>query len=118
MKDDASVNYMDKTIADFDVKLTATECEYDGYPSVDKFEVKLPEADFLYRVGNENDVLLSSLFKAIDGADIGNVTATVTSLDETSSAEGIFNSNADWTKASIDFNDVLNVKVVCSPSAL
>lgn len=111
MKDDTSVNYMDKTIADFDVKLTATECEYDGYPSVDKFEVKLPEADFLYRVGNENDVLLSSLFKAIDGADIGNVTATVTSLDETSSAEGIFNSNADWTKASIDFNGTGPVKV-------
>ncbi len=79
---------------------------------IDKFAVKFENTDkYLYRVGNTGNVALGTLFKALDGVEIGNVTATITSLDSSSTASGIFNSNSDWTKATIDFNGTGPVEV-------
>lgn len=111
MQENASSEYMGLSLENgFYISLVTNECDFE-YPLVDKFKVKFPEADFLYRVGNEGDVLLTSLFEAIDGADIGNVTATVTTLDESASASGTPKQNADWTKAAIDFNGTGVVEV-------
>lgn len=79
--------------------------------SVDKFVSKFTNTDYLYRVGNKNNVALGSLFGAIDGAQIGNVTVTVTPLDSSSDVSGTFNANADWTKATIDFNGIGPVEI-------
>jgi len=61
---------------------------------------------FLYRVGNENNVKLSSLFDALPDVTINdeNVAITVVSLND-SNATGIFTANtSDWKKGEIDFN--------------
>jgi len=111
MKEDASVDYMDKTIADFEIQLTATECDYE-YPSVDKFAVVFPNtADYLYRVGNQNTVKLGSLFKTLDGADIGNVTVTIEPLDSAANVSGTFTPNATWQNSTIQFAGTGPVKV-------
>lgn len=74
--------------------------------NVDKFDLVFENTDdYLYRVGNANKVALGSLFKAIDGAKIGNVTATVTSLDENISVSGTYTANTtDWTQGTIQFS--------------
>lgn len=69
----------------------------------EKFDVELPNTDtYLYRAGNANAVALSSLFEAKDGAEIGNVTVSVTSAS--GNASGTYTANAsDWTKGTIKF---------------
>lgn len=80
-------------------------------PNTDKFQIKFPNTEkYLYRVGNGNAVALDSLFSAIEGADIRNVTATVTAI-EGANVSGAFTPNADWTKATIQFSGTGIVKV-------
>lgn len=111
MQDTASSEYMGASLENgFYVSLLTEECDFE-YPLVDKFKVKLPESDFLYRVGNVNNVALGTLFEAVEGADIGNVNVSVTTLDSSSDASGTFIANSDWTKATIDFNGEGPVKV-------
>lgn len=111
MQDAASSEYMGASLENgFYVSLSTEECDFE-YPLVDKFKVKLPESDFLYRVGNVNNVALGTLFEVVEGADIGNVNVSVTTLDSSSDASGTFIANSDWTKATIDFNGEGPVKV-------
>ncbi|MBO5224462.1 MAG: hypothetical protein J6C23_08125 [Clostridia bacterium] len=73
---------------------------------VDKFIAKLPEANFLYRVGNANTVSLGSLFEAIDGQSIdsASVQVTVNALND-AIVSGEFKPNtSDWTKGTIQFS--------------
>ena len=89
---------------------------------VEKFETKFT-GDFLYRVGNQNTVNLGSLFKAVDGAEIGNVSVTVEALNGTA-ASGTYTSNATWTSGTIQFSGTGVVKVTitdndyCIPTEL
>lgn len=111
MQETASSEYMGLSLENgFYAMLNTTECDFE-YPLVDKFKVKLPDNDFLYRVGNVNDVTLGTLFEAIDGAEIGNVTAEIESLDSASSADGEFKKADIWTDAAIDFSGEGPVKV-------
>ena len=91
--------------------------------SVEKFEVKLNNGDFLHRVGNQNAVKLDSLFSNIDGETIGTVSVTVEALNGTS-ASGTYTSNATWTNGTIQFSGTGVVKVTitdndyCTPTEL
>ncbi len=76
---------------------------------VKKFETKFT-GDFLYRVGNQNEVSLDSLFKAEDGAEIGTVSVTVEAINGTS-ASGTYTPNATWTEGTIQFSGTGVVKV-------
>ena len=100
----------------------------DREPEV-KFETKF-KGDFLYRVGSNsgsdgkgNIVKLNSLFKAMDGANIGNVSVTVEAIGDTT-ASGIYASNATWTNGTITFSGTGVVKVTitdddyCIPTEL
>ncbi len=79
---------------------------------VDKFTVKFPNTDtYLYRVGNTGDVALGTLFSAIEGAQIGNVTVTITSLDPETDASGTPDYKSDWTKSTINFDGAGPVEV-------
>lgn len=78
---------------------------------------------YLYRVGNQNTVALSSLFEALDGVKIGNVSVTVETVN--GNATGTYTSNdSDWTKGSIQFSGTGIVKVTitdddyCTPTEL
>lgn len=92
---------------------------------VKKFDLAFENTDkYLYRVGNANTVALGSLFKAKDGAEIGNVTIDVAALND-ASVSGVYNANAtDWTKGTIQFNGTGPVKVTikdekyCEPTVL
>lgn len=112
MKEDASTEYMNKDVADFSIKLTATECAYENYPSVDKFALKFPNtSEYIYRVGNANAIKLGSLFKALDGADIGNVTVSIEPIDSDSDVTSTYTANANWTQSTIKFEGTGSVKV-------
>lgn len=112
MRSDASADYMNQTVADFSVTLTASECAYDNYPSVDKFAVVFPNTEsYIYRVGNANAVNLGSLFKAIDGADIGNVTITIETIDPLANAAGVYTPAKEWIDGTIQFSGTGPVKV-------
>ena len=87
-----------------ELNVTVTERE-----PVHKFETKFTN-DYTYRVGNQNTVTLSSLFKAIDGAKIGEVDVEVTG----NNASGTYTANTtDWTKGTIQFSGtgIVNVTI-------
>ena len=71
----------------------------------DKFAVALYDGEpaFLYRVGNSDAVKLGSLFKAVEGAQIGNVTVTVSALDGAAVSAVYTANSADWTAATLKF---------------
>ncbi len=101
-------------ITDYDLcQVTIYTLTLTGPVDVEKFAVALPDASqTLYRVGNANAVALSSLFKALDGAEIGSVTVTVAPLNENSSAGGTYTANAsDWTGGTIRFTGTGPVRV-------
>ena len=94
--------------------------------SATKFESKFT-GDFLYRVGNSNEVSLSSLFGVKDGATINGsgVYVTIDKVDENSNVSGTFTANAtDWIKGTIQFSGTGVVKVTiqdydfCQPTVL
>lgn len=100
------------TIKEDSKKATVTVTVNEIEPT-DKFQIKFPNTDtYLYRVGNGNAVALGSLFSAIDGADIRNVSVTVEALNGTN-ASGVYTENSsDWTKATIQFSGIGPVTVV------
>ncbi len=100
--------------------------EGDQNESVKKFESKFT-GDFLYRVGNSNEVSLGSLFGVKDGATINDsgVYVTIDKVDENSNVSGTYTANAtDWIEGTIQFSGTGVVKVTiqdydfCQPTVL
>ncbi len=98
----------------------------DQQESVVKFETKFT-GDFLYRVGNLNNVSIGSLFAAKDGITINNsgVWVSIEAVDENSNVSGTFTQNTtDWTQGTIKFDGTGVVKVTiqdynfCTPTVL
>ncbi len=78
----------------------------------EKFELKFKNTDkYLYRIGNENAVDLSSLFAAADNAKIGKVTVKVQSLDEATNVSYSYKDASDWTKGTLDFDGTGPVRI-------
>ena len=78
----------------------------------EKFDTKfIHHEDYLYRIGNQNTVALGSIFKAIDGVPVGDVTVTVTALPNTPSVCATYTKNTDWTKSTLQFSGTGVVKV-------
>ncbi len=71
--------------------------------TVKNFSLKFENtADYLYRIGNANNVTLGALFNSASGADITGVTATVT--NKAGNAAGTFTANAsDWRSSTLKF---------------
>lgn len=69
----------------------------------DKFTTKFKNTNYLYRVGNVNAVELGSLFEAIEGTDIGNVTATVVAVSGNATGTNVENVT-DWENATIQLS--------------
>ena len=69
----------------------------------DAFAIKFTKTDkFLYRVGNKNNITLSSLFESKDTtADVGAVTVTVEKAEENYT----YTSNATWYKGTLRFKE-------------
>lgn len=107
------------SITDNDYCNTATATVTITEPTpVDKFALVFENTDkYLYRVGNANTVALGSLFKAIDGVDIGNVTINVEALNG-AGVSGTYSANAsDWTKGTIQFSGTGPVQVTIDDDA-
>ncbi|MBQ7741121.1 MAG: hypothetical protein IJT65_07820 [Eubacterium sp.] len=85
---------------------TCTVCNSEtSARTIKKFTLKLPNTDsYLYRVGSSNTVTLGTFFDSESGADITNVTATVT--NKAGSATGTFTANSsDWREGTLKFNN-------------
>ena len=111
MNENAGEEYFGKELKGFKLQLTATETDY-NYKKVEKFTLKFPNTDkYLYRVGNENTVSLSSLF-ACDNV-IGKANVTIENIS--GDANGTYAANiSDWKKGAIQFTGTGSVKVtVC-----
>lgn len=106
------------------IEVDVTERQY-----AEKFETKFT-GNFLYRVGSNKGsddkgdiVKLDSLFKAKDGAQIGNVSVTIEALNGTA-ASGTYTSDTTWQNGSIKFSGTGVVKVTitdndyCTPTEL
>jgi hypothetical protein len=93
------------------VLVTVTNSE-----TVEKFDIVFPNINtYTYRVGNMNSVSIGSLFKAKEGKSIGNVTVTVTPLDESTCASGKAIPNASvWNNGTIQFENTGIVSVTIS----
>ncbi len=95
--------------------------------SVEKFESKFT-GDFLYRVGNQNAVSLSSLFAEKTDATINNsgVYVTIDKIDEDSNVSGTWTPSTaeNWYDGTIQFSGTGPVKVTiqdynyCTPTVL
>ena len=84
--------------------------------SVDKFDLVFENTDtYLYRVGNANTVALGSLFKAVDGAEIGTVSVAIETV--AGDASGSYTSNATWTSGTIQFSGTGVVRVTIDDDA-
>ncbi|MBO5409293.1 MAG: hypothetical protein J6A61_07870 [Clostridia bacterium] len=87
-----------------------------GYAPVltEKFEVLFPNTDaYLYRVGNQNAVPVNKLFSPIDGVEIGNVTVSAETVDETGVIATV-SEEADWQNKTITFQGTGLVKLSIS----
>ena len=82
---------------------------------VAKFETKFT-GDFLYRVGNQNTVSLGSLFKAVEGAEIGTVSVTVETVNGTGASGNYTDNTSEWAKGTIQFSGTGVVKVTITDS--
>ena len=84
--------------------------------TVDKFDIVFPNTNtYTYRVGNMNSVSIGSLFKALDGKTIGNVTVTVTALEDGATVSGETTPNASaWNNGTIQFKHTGIVSVTIS----
>ncbi len=89
-----------------ETRTCANDSSHTDTRNISNFTLKLPNtADYLYRVGNANNVKLGQLFDNASGADITGVTATVTKNYGT--ATGTFTANSsDWRNSTIKFNNV------------
>lgn len=81
---------------------------------VDKFKVVFQNTnDYLYRVGNENAVILGKLFSEIETAvKLFSVNVSITNV--AGNAEGTFTPNATWTNGTIQFTGTGVVTVTIS----
>ncbi|MBE6650406.1 MAG: hypothetical protein E7613_03745 [Ruminococcaceae bacterium] len=81
--------------------------------AADKFNNKFTETDkFLYRIGNSNNVAMSSLFAASGEGVIDSAKVNVTVEGIEGSATGTFTANtSDWTNGSLKFSGTGTVKV-------
>jgi len=121
----SGVGTVEVSVTDQDYCNTATAIVSVQEPDpAEKFEVKFPNVDeYLYRVGNGNTVALGSLFSALDGAQIGTVSVTVTPLNG-AAVSGTYTANSDWTKATLKFTGTGPVKITvqdnnfCLPTEL
>lgn len=102
---------------------TTIEVEITKRTKEKKFELVFPNTTkYLYRVGNQNTVTLSSLFEAAEGAEIGTVTVNIENV--AGNVSGTYNSNATWTNGTIQFVGTGVVKVTitdndyCTPTEL
>ncbi|MBR2590269.1 MAG: hypothetical protein IKE65_05035 [Clostridia bacterium] len=83
---------------------TCTRCGAEmSSRTIQNFTLKLPNtADYLYRIGNANNVTLGTLFDNASGANITNVSATFTK--NTGNVAGTFTANeSDWRNSTIKF---------------
>ena len=77
---------------------------------VEKFDLVFKNTEkYVYRVGNQNTVALSTLFAAKENVQIGTVNAVVETIS--GSATGTYAENTDWTKGTIQFDGTGMVKV-------
>ena len=88
-----------------------------------KFETKFT-GDFLYRVGNANNITLGTIFGAKSDASIGNVSVEFETISGTATASSFTANASDWTKGTIQFSYTGIVKVTitdndyCTPTEL
>ena len=76
-----------------------------------KFEILFPNTEsYLYRIGNQNEVAVNKLFKAMDGAELGNVTVTAEAVDNTGVTVNVSN-ESDWQSRSITAEGTGIIKV-------
>ena len=69
------------------------------------FELKFKNTDkYLYRVGNANDVSLSSLFEAVDGTNIDSTQINVTFENKQGTDATYTPNNTTWTSGTIRFS--------------
>ena len=83
---------------------TCTRCGVEmSTRTVQNFTLKLPHtADYLYRIGNANNVTLGTLFDNASGAAVSNVSASV--AKNTGNAAATFTANAsDWRSSTLKF---------------
>ena len=83
---------------------TCTRCGVEmSTRAVQNFTLKLPHtADYLYRIGNGNNVTLGTLFDNASGAAVSNVSASV--AKNTGNAAATFTANAsDWRSSTLKF---------------
>ncbi len=108
MAENVANEFMDKGTGDFSIQLNLT-----SFDEANKFKVKFENTDkYLYRVGNANAVSLSSLFEAVDRAEIGNVSVAINSLDANTDVAGTYTANStDWTLGTIKFSGTGPVEV-------
>lgn len=76
----------------------------------EKFDIVMNNGDFLHRVGNSGTVALDKLFKAKDGATIGEVSVTIEAMNATA-ASGTYTANNTWANGTIQFSGTGIVKV-------
>ena len=108
MADNVPAEFMNKETGEFAIQLNLT-----SFDPANKFEAKFKNTDkYLYRVGNANAVALSSLFEAIDNAEIGNVNVSVRAIDENTNVSGTYTANSsDWKAGTIKFSGTGPVEV-------
>ncbi|MBQ7097491.1 MAG: hypothetical protein IJN96_05380 [Clostridia bacterium] len=108
MTDNVPKEFMNKGTGEFSIQLNLT-----SFDEANKFKVKFDNTDkYLYRVGNANDVALSSLFETVDGADVGNVSVVINSLDANTDVAGTYTANAsNWGLGTIKFSGTGPVEV-------
>ena len=114
-----------KGINDFngvDIKFT----HIDQYEPVEKFETKFT-GDYLYRVGNKNDITIGNLFAAInkDKINSSGVYVKIDKVYNESDVSCTFTANADdWTKSTLKFTGtgVVDISIqdydFCTPTTL
>ncbi len=91
--------------------------------AAEKFLTKFTN-DYLYRVGNENEISLGSLFETVNDEKIGAVSVSIEAVDETN-ASGTYTSKTEWENGTIQFTGTGIVKVIikdddkyCKPTEL
>ncbi len=107
---------------------------YDGITILDrevadsqkKFNTKFT-GDFLYRVGNQNEITVGTIFEAVEGVTISNsgVWVSVEKINSEMNVSGTFTKNAtNWANGKIKFSGTGIVKVTiqdynyCNPTSI
>ena len=104
--------YVKITIQDYYFcKPTSIIVKVGDFATTDRFAVVFPNADkYLYRVGNQNNISISSLFKDINEG-IGNVSVDVETIN--GNVTSTYTSNEAWLNGTLKFNGtgVVNITI-------